>query len=81
MHFLLTSLCKAKLFQNCYLSSTFVLKLEPNPNLILESELKFLKIIIFGGKKVWSWGFNQQFTTGFRPDYLKLELELGRITS
>ncbi len=43
-------LCKAKLFQNCYLSSTFVLKLEPNPNLVLESELKFLKIILFGEK-------------------------------
>jgi hypothetical protein len=44
-------LCKAKLFQNCYLSSTFVLKLEPNPNLVLESELKFLKIILSGEKK------------------------------
>jgi hypothetical protein len=56
-------LCKAKLFQNFYLSSTFVLKLEANPNLVLESELKFLKIILSGGKKrVQSWGFNQQFT-------------------
>jgi hypothetical protein len=74
-------LCKEKLFQNCYLSSTFVLKLEPNPNLVLESKLKFLKNNYFWGeKKVWSWGFNQQFTTGFRPGYLKLELELGQIS-
>jgi hypothetical protein len=74
-------LCKEKLFQNCYLSSNFVLKLEPNPNLVLESKLKFLKNNYFWGeKKVWSWGFNQQFTTGFRPGYLKLELELGQIS-
>jgi hypothetical protein len=44
-------LCKAKLFQNCYLSSTFVLKLEPNPNLVLKSKLNFMKIILSGGKK------------------------------
>jgi hypothetical protein len=44
-------LCKEKLFKTCYLSSTFVLKLEPNPSLVLESELKFLKIILSGEKK------------------------------
>jgi hypothetical protein len=44
-------ICKAKLFQNCYLSSTFVLKLEPNPNLVLEWELEFFKIILSGEKK------------------------------
>jgi hypothetical protein len=41
-------LCKEKLFQNCYLLSTFVLKRESNPNLVLQSELKFLKIILSG---------------------------------
>jgi hypothetical protein len=45
-------LCKEKLFQNCYLLSTFVLKREPNPNLVLQSELKFLKIILSGEKKM-----------------------------
>jgi hypothetical protein len=44
-------LCKAKLFQNCYLSSTFVLKLEPNPNLVLQSELNFFENNSFWEKK------------------------------
>jgi hypothetical protein len=50
MH-LVTSLnyVKQNLFQNCYLSSTFVLKLEPNPNLVLESELS----LTYGSKGVF----------------------------
>ncbi len=57
-------LCKEKIFQNCYLSSTFVLKLEPNPNLVLESELKFLNFFFW--KPVVNCWLNPQLWTFFK---------------
>jgi hypothetical protein len=52
---------------------------KPKPSSTIRTEI-FENNSFWGKKEVWSWGFNQQFTTGFRGGYLELEPELGRIS-